>query len=77
MRRPASLLLLGLLALASLGFAPAPATSSAASGATAQEQIVICVRFRDWTVPVVGVTVERPSERFCIETRDVVVPRPN
>ncbi len=69
MRRLLSLLLLGGLALSTTAFAPAlPATS--------EQQPVVCVRLRDWQVPVVGITYEPPAERFCVEVRDVVVPVP-
>ena len=73
MRRLPSAILLGALALSTTAFAPALGTSQTAE---AEEQPVVCVRFRDWTVPVVGITYEPPSERFCVKTRDVVVPRP-
>lgn len=73
MRRLPSVLLLGALALATTAFAPAVTANQTTE---ASEQPVICVRFRDWTVPVIGYTYEPPAERFCIETRDVVVPVP-
>ncbi len=69
MRRPASVLLLGALALSTTAFAPAPPTA-------AQEQPVVCVKLREWRVPVVGITYEPPADRFCVAVRDVVVPVP-
>lgn len=73
MRRLPSVLLLGALALSTTAFAPAVNATETAGGG---EQPVICVRFQDWTVPVIGITYEPPSERFCVKTRDVVVPLP-
>lgn len=73
MRRLPSVILLGALALSTTAFAPAVTTGEAAE---AEEMPVVCVRFREWTVPVVGYTWEPPYERFCVKTRDVVVPVP-
>lgn len=72
MRRLPSVLLLGALALSTTAFAPAPQPTST----DAERQIVVCVKFRDWEIPATGVTWEAPYERFCVETRDVVVPVP-
>ena len=70
--RRLSVLLLGALALSATAFAPAVQASSAET----ERQIVVCVKFRDWEVPATGVTWEAPYDRFCVETRDVVVPFP-
>lgn len=73
--RPFPTLALGALALSTLGFAPAldaPAPTQAPTVAAAeQEQIVICVRFRDVQLPVTGTTVEKPARRLCVELPDV------
>lgn len=73
MRRLPHLLLLGGLALAATGFGPAPTALPQVDAVdTAQaEQIVVCVKFREWTVPGTNITYEPEYERFCIETRDV------
>lgn len=71
MRRLPSILLLGALALSTIAFAPAVEAPS-----EAERQIIVCVRFQDWDVPATGITWEAPYERFCVETRDVVVPFP-
>lgn len=77
MRRLPSVLLLGAVALSTTAFAPAvQAPSADAARQDAERQIVVCVKFRDWEVPATGITWEAPHERFCIETRDVVVPFP-
>lgn len=77
MRRLPSVLLLAALALAATAFAPAPPTTAsqpAVSTPTAAEdarQIVVCVKFQEWTIPVVGYTWEPEYERFCVEAPDV------
>lgn len=75
MRRLPSVLLLAALALGTLAFAPAPQTTSATTSATTAaaetQQIVVCVKFREWTVPVVGYTWEPEYERFCVKAPDV------
>lgn len=77
MRRLPSVLLLAALALGALAFSPAPQStktrsSTSAVAATAEaSQIVVCVRFREWTVPVVGYTWEPEYERFCVKAPDV------
>lgn len=79
MRRLASVLLLGALALSTTAFAPALPSHEQAHGevtAEGERQIVVCVKFRDWDVPATGVTFEAPYERFCVKTRDVVIPFP-
>ena len=78
MRRLPSVLLLGALAVAASAFAPAPDTAPQAGTASAGEaqEIVVCVKFRDWEVPLTGITWEAPYERFCVEAPDVVVPVP-
>lgn len=74
MRRLPSALLLAALALGTTAFAPAPpapqSASTAAAAADASE-IVVCVKFREWTVPVVGYTWEPEYERFCVKAPDV------
>lgn len=77
MRRLPSVLLLGAVALSATAFAPAVQSPSlGAPSVDAEREIVVCVNFRDWEIPATGVTWEAPYERFCIETRDVVVPFP-
>lgn len=71
MRRLPSVLLLAALALGTFAFAPAPQPTSTATTEAASEQIVVCVKFRQWTVPVVGYTWDPPYERFCVEAPDV------
>ena len=73
MRRLPSVLLLGALAISTLALAPAPGIEAPDE---AERQIIVCVRFQDWEVPVTGITWEAPHERLCVETRDVVVPFP-
>ncbi len=77
MRRLPPVLLLAALALAATGFAPAPATTAPATTApqpTAVDdarEIVVCVKFQEWTIPVVDYTWEPEYERFCVQAPDV------
>lgn len=78
MRRLPSVLLLVALALAATAFAPAPQTAapqpavSAPTTAVDQaRQIVVCVKFQEWTIPVVGYHWEPEYERLCVEAPDV------
>lgn len=76
MRRIPSVLAVGALALSTLAFAPAvpaPVDDQAPDGvsAGAEREIIVCVRFRDWEVPMTGITVQKPGDRFCIELPDV------
>lgn len=82
MRRLPSVLLLAALALAATGFAPAPATTAPATTAPATtapqptavddaREIVVCVKFQEWTIPVVDYTWEPEYERFCVQAPDV------
>lgn len=72
MRRTPSVLAAGALALSTLAFAPAvedPAPDAVRAGG--EREIIVCVRFRDWDVPLTGITVEKPGDRFCVELPDV------
>lgn len=71
MRRLPSGLLLAALALSTIAFAPAPQSTSTATAQAEAQQIVVCVKFREWTVPVVGYTWEPEYERFCVQAPDV------
>ncbi len=73
MRRLPSVFLLAALVLGTTAFAPAPQSEVTAPATTTAEarQIVVCVKFREWTVPVVGYTWEPEYERFCVEAPDV------
>lgn len=75
-RRLPSVLLLGALALSTTAFAPVLSSPGEQVAADSEREIVICVKFREWEVPATGVTFEPPYERFCVETRDVVIPFP-
>ena len=76
-RRLPSVLLLAALALTATAFAPAPRTAAPRTGtpqpvaAEDARQIVVCVKFQEWTIPVVGYTWEPEYERFCVEAPDV------
>lgn len=71
MRRLPSVLLLVALALGTIAFAPAPASTSAATAQAEAQEIVVCVVFQEWTVPVVDYTWEPEYERFCVKAPDV------
>jgi hypothetical protein len=68
-RRTLTLLLIGLLALSTLALAPA-----SSSGADADAGPVVCVRFRDYTVPFTDITYEPEYQRLCVVTPSVPNP---
>lgn len=59
-------------ALASTGLAAGPADGSGPGDGG--DEIIVCARLQDWTVPGTTITVYAPAERFCVRTGELPGP---